>query len=104
MDARLLVIIVWAALETGLIFGYIVGTKFGVHVAVKAYLKEEGALTSGVPEAYTEYYQGVRASLTGISDTNDARAWTRKHNLPYNSETLALYRDVEYRKGIDGDH
>lgn len=98
MDIRLLFIIAPVAF----LAGYILGTRFGVRVAVKSYLKEEGAYDKALPVAWTEYYDDVRAQLGG-QDMRGARAWTRRHNLPFNAETLALYNDAEYRKGVDGD-
>ncbi len=103
MDARLIVFGIWAALEAGLIFGYMQGTLFGVRVAVKSYLKEEGAFDGPVPASWLDFYNDTRAEL-GALDTRDARAWCRKHKLPFNAETLALYNDTEYRRGVDGDN
>lgn len=102
MDAKLLIALAALALFAAFAIGYMRGTRFGVRVAVKSYLKEEGAYDKPVPAAWTEYYNDTRRELGG-EDTAAARAWTRKHKLPFNAETLALFNDSEYRKGVDGD-
>lgn len=104
MDISQVVLVAIGAtlLALGFAIGYMRGTRFGVRVAVKSYLKEEGAYDKPVPAAWLEYYNDTRAELGG-ADTTAARAWCRKHKLPFNAETVALYNNEEYRKGVDGD-
>lgn len=98
MDTRLLLIIIPVTFAAA----YMLGVRFGVRVAVKSYLKEEGAYDKPVPAAWLEYYNDTRAELGG-ADNAAIRAWCRKHKLPFNAETVALYNNEEYRRGVDGD-
>lgn len=102
MDIRLIFLIGWFIFTAGFIWGFVRGMIFGTHLAVKAYLKEQNAFDGPLPDAWNEYYQAVRQQLAGSNENRDAREWTRARGLPFNAETLSLYKNLEYRRSVDG--
>jgi hypothetical protein len=100
MDIRIVFLSLFIPFFVGFLWGFIRGMIFGSHLAVKAYLNEQNAFDGPVPAAWMEYYQDVRKRMGDDDELKEARSWTRKHNLPFNAETVALFRNDEYRSGL----